>query len=103
MCRLLVLPEANIPMSGVFKMNLSKIARPRLVLRDALKPTTRPVILPTIRNAWATNALEMLMTICVGLGSAPPPKSLNMFSKTGMTFQSSTITTRMATARIEMG
>ena len=31
-------------------------------------------------------ALEMLMTICVGVGSAPPPKSLNMFSKTGMTF-----------------
>ncbi len=44
---------------------------------------------------YACSQCEMLMTICVGAGSVPP-KSLNIFSKTGMTFVSMTTTTSVA-------
>ena len=48
-------------------------------------------------------ACEMSITIWVGLGSLPPPNSLNIFSKTGITWVSSTVTTMKAMQRTEMG
>ncbi len=88
------------PMSGAFKMNLSNNARPRFVRMPAGKPNTSAAMVPMMITQWSTKAFDMLTT-CVGFGSAPPPKSLNIASKTGMTFHNRP-TTRMATP-IEIG
>jgi len=45
----------------------------------------------------------MLMTIWVGAGSFPPPKSLNIFSNTGMTLVRRMVTTIPAMKMTAMG